>query len=149
MVNGSFVFGMDDDDESVFDRTVDWAIEQGIETATFQILTPYPGTPLHDRMVSEGRILSRDWDLYDTTHAVFQPLRMSPRALEAGFHRAKRRFSRWGSIYRSSHGKRNFPRSCSWTRGRLRWSYRVCPRLATSAALTGPATMLGAGSSSA
>ena len=43
MVNASFVFGMDDDDETVFDRTVEWAIEQGIETATFHILTPYPG----------------------------------------------------------------------------------------------------------
>ena len=44
MVNASFVFGMDDDDPDVFDRTVDWAIEQGIETATFHIMTPYPGT---------------------------------------------------------------------------------------------------------
>src|SRR5205814_4475225 len=47
MINGSFVFGMDGDDESVFDRTVEWAINNGIETATFHILTPYPGTALH------------------------------------------------------------------------------------------------------
>ena len=47
MVNASFVFGMDHDDETVFDRTVEWAIGQGIETATFHILTPYPGTALH------------------------------------------------------------------------------------------------------
>jgi hypothetical protein len=44
MVNGRFVFGMDSDDPDVFERTVDWAISQGIETATFHILTPYPGT---------------------------------------------------------------------------------------------------------
>ena len=44
MINGSFVFGMDDDDEDVFRRTVDWAIEHGITTATFHIQTPYPGT---------------------------------------------------------------------------------------------------------
>ena len=50
MINGSFVFGMDDDDETVFDRTVQWAIEQGIETATFHILTPYPSTALYQRM---------------------------------------------------------------------------------------------------
>ena len=47
MINASFVFGMDEDDESVFDRTVEWAVNQGIETATFHILTPYPGTALH------------------------------------------------------------------------------------------------------
>ena len=60
MVNGSFVFGMDHDDETVFDRTVDWAIEQGIETATFHILTPYPGTALYERMHAAGRITTYD-----------------------------------------------------------------------------------------
>ncbi len=62
MVNGSFVFGMDHDDESVFDRTVAWAIEQGIETATFHILTPYPGTALYERMHAAGRITTYNWD---------------------------------------------------------------------------------------
>src|SRR5215510_12852596 len=77
MINGSFVFGMDADDASVFDRTVDWAIEQGIETATFHILTPYPSTALHTRLTAQGRITAHDWDLYDTRHAVFRPARMS------------------------------------------------------------------------
>src|SRR4030095_200374 len=63
MINGSFVFGRDDDDETVFERTVDWAISQGIETATFHILTPYPGTALHQRMHAQGRMISADWDL--------------------------------------------------------------------------------------
>ena len=54
MINGSFVFGMDADDGSVFERTVEWAIEHGIETATFHILTPYPGTALYRRMVGAG-----------------------------------------------------------------------------------------------
>ena len=54
MINGSFVFGMDADDGSVFGRTVEWAVEHGIETATFHILTPYPGTALHSRMVRAG-----------------------------------------------------------------------------------------------
>jgi radical SAM superfamily enzyme YgiQ (UPF0313 family) len=101
MVNASFVFGMDADDASVFDRTVEWALERGIETATFHILTPYPGTRLHDRMVRDGRILSGNWDLYDTRHAVFQPALMSPRQLEDGYWRAYRDFYRWGSIFRS------------------------------------------------
>ncbi len=79
MVNASFVFGMDEDDETVFERTVDWAVEQGIETATFHILTPYPGTALYDRMQAQGRITSDNWDLYDTRHVVFQPARMIAR----------------------------------------------------------------------
>lgn len=101
MVNASFVFGMDEDDASVFDRTVEWAIQQGIETATFHILTPYPGTALYQRMQAQNRILSLDWDLYDTRHAVFQPARMSPRQLETGYWRAYREFYRWGSIFQA------------------------------------------------
>src|SRR5574341_2270510 len=84
MVNASFVFGMDGDDESVFDRTVEWAVKQGIETATFHILTPYPGTALYKRMQAEGRITTFDWDLYDTRHVVFQPKQLSAEGLEAG-----------------------------------------------------------------
>lgn len=102
MVNASFVFGMDEDDETVFDRTVEWALRQGIETATFHILTPYPGTALYERMSAVGRITTRDWDLYDTRHVVYRPAKLSPEALEAGYWRAYRDFYRWGSIFRSA-----------------------------------------------
>jgi len=105
MVNASFVFGMDGDDEAVFDRTVEWAIEQGIETATFHILTPYPGTALYGRLAAQGRITTADWDLYDTRHAVFRPAGMSADALEAGYRRAYRDFYRWSSILRAAGAK--------------------------------------------
>lgn len=102
MVNGSFVFGMDDDDESVFDRTVEWAIKQGIETATFHILTPYPGTALHKRIEAEGRITTTNWNLYDTRHTVFRPIRLTPEQLETGYWRAYKNFYRWSNIFQSS-----------------------------------------------
>lgn len=105
MINGSFVFGMDDDDESVFERTVEWAIEQGIETATFHILTPYPGTALYQRMSSQGRMTSGNWDLFDTRHVVYRPAKMSPEALEAGYWQAYRDFYRWGSICKGAWAK--------------------------------------------
>lgn len=102
MVNGSFVFGMDNDDESVFDRTVEWAVKQGIETATFHILTPYPGTALYKRVQAEGRITTSNWDLYDTRHTVFQPRRLTPESLETGYWHAYQEFYRWENIFRSS-----------------------------------------------
>jgi radical SAM superfamily enzyme YgiQ (UPF0313 family) len=105
MVNGSFVFGMDGDDASVFDRTVAWAVGEGVETATFHILTPYPGTVLHDRMRREGRLLHEDWDRYDTRHAVYRPARLTPEALEAGYWHAYESFYRWGSILRGAATK--------------------------------------------
>jgi radical SAM superfamily enzyme YgiQ (UPF0313 family) len=120
MVNATFVFGLDDDDESVFERTVEWALAQGIETATFHILTPYPGTRLYQRMAAEDRILTRNWDLYDTAHVVFQPARMSAAQLKAGRLRAHRDFYGWGSILKSAatHARlRDQLRHCVYTAG--------------------------------
>jgi len=108
MINGSFVFGMDGDDPDVFARTVDWALAQGIETATFHILTPYPGTALFDRM--EDRLLHRDWDLYDTRHTVFRPARMTSRQLEEGYWRAYRDFYTWSNIWRGASTKQTWMR---------------------------------------
>src|SRR4029077_1525105 len=106
MINGSFVFGMDDDDEDVFGRTVEWAIEQGITTATFHIQTPYPGTRLHAQMLREGRMITNEWDLYDTRHVVYKPARLKPDVLKEGYDWAYKEFYRWSSITRASlrHG---------------------------------------------
>ena len=105
MVNASFVFGLDHDREDVFDRTVEWAISQGIETATFHIMTPYPGTKLHARLHDAGRILHDDWDRYTTRDVVYEPRHMTPDQLLAGYRRAYRDFYRWDAILRGARGK--------------------------------------------
>lgn len=135
MINGSFIFGLDQDDESVFDRTVTWAVGQGIETATFHILTPYPGTVLHSRLAAQGRILHSDWDLYDTRHAVFRPARLTPQALEAGYWRAYRDFYSWRSIAASAagHGNllaalRHFAYTAAWKKCEPLWDLVVRAR---------------------
>jgi radical SAM superfamily enzyme YgiQ (UPF0313 family) len=107
MINGSFVLGIDGDGPDVFDRTLEFGIENGIETATFHIMTPYPGTKLFDVMSASGRILTRNWDLYDTGHAVFRPARMTAEALEEGYARVYRDFYTFGSILRRSTGLAN------------------------------------------
>jgi radical SAM superfamily enzyme YgiQ (UPF0313 family) len=137
MVNGSFVFGMDADDESVFQRTVDWAISQGIETSTFHILTPYPSTALHARMHEERRMLHEDWDLYDTRHAVFQPKLMTPSQLETGYRAAYRDFYRWSSIWRGAGSKgdltgrlRHFAYAAGWKKFEPLWDLVIrCRRV--------------------
>lgn len=105
MINGSFVFGMDDDDETVFDRTVEWAITQGIETTTFHILTLYPGTALYQRMAAQRRLTSDNWDLYDTRHVVYRPARMTAAVLEQGYWRGYHDFYRWGTVMRGASSK--------------------------------------------
>jgi radical SAM superfamily enzyme YgiQ (UPF0313 family) len=108
MVNASFVFGMDGDDGTVFDRTVEWAINQGIETATFHILTPYPSTALYKNLQAQGRLTSTNWDLFDTRHTVFQPKNLTPQTLEAGYWHAYREFYRWSNIFQSARAHTGF-----------------------------------------
>jgi radical SAM superfamily enzyme YgiQ (UPF0313 family) len=84
-VNGSFVLGFDHDRPDVFARTVDWIEENRLECATFHILTPYPGTPLFKQMEAEGRLLHKNWDLYDTAHVVFRPRHLTPEQLAEGY----------------------------------------------------------------
>ena len=99
-VNGSFVLGFDHDGPDVFDRTVSWIEANRLECATFHILTPYPGSPLFRRMEAEGRLLHRDWSLYDTSHVVFRPARMTPEQLAEGYVSCYRRLFSAGSIWR-------------------------------------------------
>ena len=87
-IDGSFVFGFDTDDNSVFDRTAEFVLKAKLEVVYFSILTPYPGTRLHNRLSQEGRILTRDWSLYDANHVVFQPKNLTPDQLLDGYCRA-------------------------------------------------------------
>lgn len=98
-VQAGIVFGFDHDTAAVFKDTIDFLEETGIQNATFNILTPYPGTPLFQRLDAQGRILSRDWRKYNgRTDVVFQPRQMSADELLAGFRYANRRFYSLSSI---------------------------------------------------
>lgn len=98
MINGSFVFGLDHDDRDVFRRTVDWGVEHAITTATYHVLTPYPGTRLFDAMEASGRIATRNWDLYDTRHVVYKTQGLCAEELKEGYDWAYREFYRWSNI---------------------------------------------------
>jgi len=135
MINGSFVFGMDDDDVDVFRRTVDWAIDHGITTATFHIQTPYPGTRLFARMEQDGRILTRDWNLYDTRHVVYRPARLQPEVLKDGYDWAYREFYRWSAITRAAlahgtvkHQAKHFFYAAGWKKFERLWNLVIRAR---------------------
>ncbi|MCA9009056.1 MAG: radical SAM protein [Planctomycetaceae bacterium] len=97
-LQGCFVFGLDHDTADVFQETAELAVEIGIDLPRFAILTPFPGTPLYHQMVQQGRLLTRNWDLYDGQHVVFQPTHMSPETLRRGNEQAWRYAYRWRSI---------------------------------------------------
>jgi len=135
MINGSFVFGLDDDGPDVFKRTVDWGVRNAITTSTYHVLTPYPGTRLFETMEAEGRITTRDWDLYDTRRVVFRPAGMAPAALEAGYWWAYKNFYSWPNIVRASLGHDNakhmlkhFAYTAGWKKFEPVWNFLIKTR---------------------
>ena len=103
-IDGSFVFGFDTDDESVFDRTLEFVSKARLEVAYFSILTPYPGTRLHRRLAEEGRLLSEDWSTYDGHHVLHRPAKLTPDQLLEGYQRTFREVYSLPSIFRRLWG---------------------------------------------
>lgn len=94
----SFIFGFDDHDQSIFEKTLRFVEECSPSVPTFNLLTPYPGTKLFHQYEQEGRILHRDWDRYNHSEVVFQPKLMSPERLYLGWLEARKEAYTWPSI---------------------------------------------------
>lgn len=99
-VEGAFIFGLDGDDPGVFRRTVSFARRLGLAAAQFGILTPFPGTPLRERLEREGRIVDNGWSRYTISNVVYRPAGMAPEVLQNGFDWAYRSFYSYASIAR-------------------------------------------------
>jgi radical SAM superfamily enzyme YgiQ (UPF0313 family) len=99
-IDGSFVFGFDNEDASIFERTLEFIFKIRLSAATFSILTPFPGTKLMETMERENRIIDRYWQHYNGTHVVFKPARMTPEELSEGRAWAKQEFYSFKNIYK-------------------------------------------------
>jgi radical SAM superfamily enzyme YgiQ (UPF0313 family) len=99
-IDGSFVFGFDNEDASIFERTLDFIFKIRLSAATFSVLTPFPGTRLMSNLEKEDRIVDRNWEHYNGTHAVFRPAKMTPEQLEQGRAWVKQEFYALVNIYK-------------------------------------------------
>ena len=99
LLHASLVFGFDDDDRSIFGKTLEFLEKNKVPTATFNILTPYPGTALFDRFKKEGRLLSQNWQDYNHRTVVFRPKNLTPEELAEGFNWLGRNFYTTTSIF--------------------------------------------------
>jgi radical SAM superfamily enzyme YgiQ (UPF0313 family) len=132
MINGSFVFGLDDDKKDVFKRTIDWAVESGLTTSTFHILTPYPGTRLYKSMEEQGRILHRNWDQYDTRQVVYKTIGLSAEELKQGYDWSYKSFYSWSNILKASlqheevkHKIKHFTYAGGWKKFEPLWNFMI------------------------
>lgn len=135
MINGSFVFGLDHDDKDVFKRTVDWGVKHGITTSTYHILTPYPGTRLFQKLDEDGRILTRNWDMYDTRNVVYKTRNLTAEELKSGYDWAYKEFYTWSNIFKASknhdmmkHKMKHFFYTAGWKKFEPFWNFVIKSR---------------------
>ena len=99
-IQGGIIFGFDEDTPDIFDRTIQKIYEIGVDVLEINILTPYPGTPLYDRLNKEGRIITKDWSKYNQVDIVFEPKNMTVEVLRNETRRVAKEFYSWSNIIR-------------------------------------------------
>lgn len=99
-VMGNFMFGLEADHPDIFKKTLDFIFKWELDLASFNIFTPFPGTPLFERLEREGRILTKDWSKYDICHVVFKPKHMTPDEL---LHGTKGAYEEFFSMHNTAH----------------------------------------------
>ena len=107
IIQGCFIFGLDEDTPDVFAETVAAVNDLRIDIPRYALYTPYPGTRAFERLKKEGRLLHEHWEHYDTQHVVIRPTQMTPEELDAGFIRAYRDTFSLASIWRRTSGARH------------------------------------------
>lgn len=100
LVQACFVFGFDTDDISVFEEAADYIVHAKFDLPQISIYTPFPGTPVFDRLESEGRIITRNWSLYNGQNVVFRPRNMTVEQLAQGTDLVRKRAYSWGALSR-------------------------------------------------
>lgn len=91
-IQGGIIFGFDQDTPDIFDLTLDKMYEWELDAVEVNILTPYPGTPLFDRLDKEGRILTKNWKKYNQVEVVFKPKNMTEKELFEGTRKVAKKF---------------------------------------------------------
>ena len=121
-IQGSFMFGCDFDDETVFQKTVDFIKNANLCAVTLSILTPFPGTSLFRRFDKEGRLLYNDWRKYDGRQVCFKPKLMSPETLQNGYNWTLQQVNSYESIFKRLKGVWSL-----WNKNNVRLQDRISP----------------------
>lgn len=113
-VIGFFVFGSDYDTVDTIRDTLKFVIEENVEIAGFMPMTPFPGTPFYDDLEAQGRIFTKNWELYDVSHVVFHPQLMTPLELFDEINRCYYEFFRPQQVVKGLRQVIAYERSLPW-----------------------------------
>lgn len=110
----SIVLGLDDDTLEDMNRSVQFAKDINAYQLQPAVLTPYPGTPVYERLRREGRLISTNWGDFDMMNVTFMPRHESPWELQEEFYHAAKLFydfgscRKIGSLFGREYGFRRF-----------------------------------------
>lgn len=107
--HASIVFGLDNDDQSIFDKTLEFMFKTKINSASFNILTPYPGTDVYERFKKQNRLITENWKFYDHCTATYIPKNMTVDQLVRGYMYVREEFFKFSSIFKRSLGNWRHP----------------------------------------
>ncbi len=125
-VMGCFVFGFDNEDKSIFQKTIDFVKEIDLDLVRYSILTPFPGTAIFNQFEKENRILTKNWSRYNQEEVVFEPKNMTTGELQAGLYFAWKNSYDYSSIIKKSMGaKRNKLLTLIANFGLRKYAYRL------------------------
>jgi radical SAM superfamily enzyme YgiQ (UPF0313 family) len=108
MVTGFFMFGFDFDTPEIFDKTLDYIYQWGLDEVSFSIVTPYPGTRLFERYEKEGRIISRDWSRYEEGKVNYRLQGLSEKELLGGIKKMALDFYSYPNLIKRSFSNTNY-----------------------------------------
>lgn len=97
-IHGMFIVGADEDTPETIQETVRFSLKNRVDSAQFMMLTPLPGTETFESLEKNNRLLTRNWELYDGTHVVFQPRSMTGEELQKAAYQALISFYSWKAI---------------------------------------------------
>jgi len=104
LIHASMVFGFDNDTKEIFNDTVKFLMKNKVSTVSFNVLTPYPGTRIYNKLKQENRLKTTDWRYYDHNTVVFKPKNMTPYQLQIGKINARKEFYSVLSVLRRLSG---------------------------------------------
>lgn len=85
-VIGCFIVGSDGETHESIAALADFLVDAPFADIQLTLLTPFPGTQLHQRLAREGRLLpDRTWSSYTLFDATFRPDHLSTDELESSF----------------------------------------------------------------
>lgn len=104
LILASIIFGFDNDTKEIFNETVRFLIRNKVSIASFNVLTPYPGTNIYENFKNENRLITTEWMYYDHNTVVFKPINMTPYELQIGKINARKKFYSLSSVMKRSLG---------------------------------------------